>query len=452
MAVVLHILDRLSAAGPTRSLITLAALQREAGAPWQHRVVTLQAALYPHALLMARRAGLQVRRALDAAELAEEIAQADIVQLHYWNNPAFLDLLERRLPPHRRILWFKVAGGSPPQIITEELAACADLCVATASSTLRLPALQHLCQQGRVELIPGLADFDRVNGCRPVSHAGIRAGYLGTTNFSKMHPSFVAMSAATTSADLSFPVAGAGGGEGELQRQAEALGASGRFSFLGFQENIRTVLESLDIFGYPLCRDTYATSEKSLQEAMAVGLPPVVFPHGGVPDLVEDGVTGRVVGSPEAYTTALDQLARDPAERRRLGEAARRYVRQAFDPRRAAAAFAALYSRVMDLPKREQRRFAPGLTAGERFARMLDAGEAPFLRSMGGNDPEADRQVAAASFLLAQGEGGILQFRNAYPQDPWLRHWSSLVLEAAGRFEAAARERAEALRLGKGDG
>lgn len=113
MAVVLHILDRLSAAGPTRSLISLAALQREAGAPWQHRVVTLQAELYPHALLMARRAGLQVRRAVDAAELAEEIAQADIVQLHYWNNPAFLDLLGRRLPPHRRILWFMVAGGSP---------------------------------------------------------------------------------------------------------------------------------------------------------------------------------------------------------------------------------------------------------------------------------------------------------------------------------------------------
>jgi glycosyltransferase involved in cell wall biosynthesis len=194
------------------------------------------------------------------------------------------------------------------------------------------------------------------------------------------------MSAATTSVDLSFPVAGAGGGEGELRRQAEALGASGRFSFHGFQENIRTVLEGLDIFGYPLCRDTYANSEKSLQETMAVGIPPVVFPHGGVLGLVEDGITGRVVHSPEQYTSALVQLARDPAERQRLGAAARRFVRRAFDPRRL-------------LPARP-------------------------------------------------GGGGIIQFRNAYPHDPWLRYWTSLVLAAAGRPEAAARERAEALRLG----
>ena len=448
MASVLHVLDRLSAAGPSRSLITLVELQRAAGFPWSHRLVTLQPEVYTPSLLMARRAGLEVRRALSAQEFAEEIEAADLVQLHYWNNPAFLELLQRPLPIHRRILWFKVAGLAPPQVITSELVACADICVTTASVTLRLPTLAEACRQGLAEAIPGLADLTRVKGFRVRPHAGLRAGYLGTTNFSKMHPGFVAMSAATATRDLVFPVAGAGGGEGELQRQAEALGAAARFEFLGFQENIRSVLESLDLFGYPLCPDTYATSEKSLQEAMAVGLPPVVFPYGGLPDLVEDGVTGRVVHSPEEYTGALDALARDPSERQRLGSAARRFIRSRFAPEKAAAAFSRLYKRAMDLPKRQQGLFAPGLLPCQRFARMLGEAREPFLRSIEADDRDAEQRIASSSFLLARGEGGLFQFRNAHPEDPWLRYWVALVLLSLGRGEAASREHAEALRLG----
>jgi hypothetical protein len=448
MASILHVLDRLSAAGPTRSLITLAELQRAAGLPWRHRLLTLQAEFYAPVLLMARKAGLDVRRAPSTEELAEEIDGADLVQLHYWNNPAFLNLLQRLLPAHRRILWFKIAGLAPPQVITPQLVACADISVATASATLRLPALAELHRLGLAEQIPGLADLTRLEGFRARPHAGIRAGYLGTTNFSKMHPGFVAMSAATATRDLVFPIAGAGGGEGELQRQAEALGAAARFEFLGFQENIRSVLETLDLFGYPLCTDTYATSEKSLQEAMAVGLPPVVFPHGGLPDLVEDRVTGRVVHTPEEYTEALDALARDPSERQRLGSAARRFIRQRFAPENAAAAFAKLYARAMDLPKRYQSLFAPGMSPSRTFALSLgDAGE-PFLCSMEADDPDAQQRIAASSFPLARGEGGLFQFRNAHPDDPWLRYWVALVLAAQGRDEPAARERAEALRLG----
>lgn len=448
MASVLHILDRLSAAGPSRSLITLVELQRAAGFPWCHRLVTLQPEVYTPALLMARRAGLEVRRALSAQEFAEEIEAADLVQLHYWNNPTFLDLLQRLLPAHRRIIWFMIAGIAPPQVITSELVACADINVATASATLQLPVLAESCQQVLAERIPCLADPTRLEGFRARPHAGVRAGYLGTTNFSKMHPGFVAMSAATETRDLVFPVAGAGGGEGELQRQAEALGAAARFEFLGFQENIRSVLESLDLFGYPLCSDTYATSEIILQEAMTVGLPPVVFPHGGIPDLVEDGVTGRVVHSPEGYTGALDALARDPSERQRLGSAASRFIRSRFAPEHAAAAFSRLYERAMDLPKRQQGLFAPGLPPCQRFARMLGEAGEPFLCSIEADDRDAEQRIASSSFLLARGEGGLFQFRNAHPEDPWFRYWVALVLLSQGRGEAASREHAEALKLG----
>ena len=72
------------------------------------------------------------------------------------------------------------------------------------------------------------------------------------------------------------------------------LGIGDRVEIRGPVENIRTELEGFDVFGYPLVEDTYATSEKALQEAMWVGVPPVIFGYGGLCDLVEHDRTGLV--------------------------------------------------------------------------------------------------------------------------------------------------------------
>ena len=84
-------------------------------------------------------------------------------------------------------------------------------------------------------------------------------------------------------------------------------------------EDIRSVLESLDVYGYPLCPDTYAAAELNLQEAMFAGLPVVTFPHGGIGKLVQHGETGMLVNTPEEYAQAIEQLYQNPAERARLG-------------------------------------------------------------------------------------------------------------------------------------
>jgi glycogen synthase len=65
-----------------------------------------------------------------------------------------------------------------------------------------------------------------------------------------------------------------------------------------------------------------------LLEAMAHGRAVVATPVGGIPSLVEDGVTGLLVpvGDPEALRAAIDRLLADPELRRRLGRAARERV------------------------------------------------------------------------------------------------------------------------------
>ncbi|MBM3496086.1 MAG: glycosyltransferase family 4 protein, partial [Armatimonadetes bacterium] len=67
-------------------------------------------------------------------------------------------------------------------------------------------------------------------------------------------------------------------------------------------------------------------------EAMALGVPVVASRVGGLPEVVEDQLTGLLVPPDdwEALADALLRLAMDPSLRARLGEAARLRVRERF--------------------------------------------------------------------------------------------------------------------------
>jgi glycosyltransferase involved in cell wall biosynthesis len=76
-----------------------------------------------------------------------------------------------------------------------------------------------------------------------------------------------------------------------------------------------------------------------LMEAMSAGLPVVASRLSGIPELVEDGVSGLLVppGDAAALADALRRLNDDPSLRRRLGSAGREKVLEEFDVRRNAA-------------------------------------------------------------------------------------------------------------------
>jgi colanic acid/amylovoran biosynthesis glycosyltransferase len=74
-----------------------------------------------------------------------------------------------------------------------------------------------------------------------------------------------------------------------------------------------------------------------LMEAMSSGLPVVASELSGIPELVEDGVSGLLVppGDATSLAAALRALYEDPALRRRLGESGRRRVLAEFDIKRS---------------------------------------------------------------------------------------------------------------------
>ncbi|WP_448616408.1 glycosyltransferase [Modestobacter sp. URMC 112] len=81
-------------------------------------------------------------------------------------------------------------------------------------------------------------------------------------------------------------------------------------------------------------------------EAAAQGVPAVASAVGGIPELVEDGVTGRLVppGDPAALAGALTSLVEDPAAAARLGAAGWARVRDRHDPGRHVTSLVDLYA------------------------------------------------------------------------------------------------------------
>ena len=134
----------------------------------------------------------------------------------------------------------------------------------------------------------------------------------------------------------------------KLERLTRKLGLEGRVTFAGAvgQHEIRAYFAAADIF----CSPSFAEGVPVvLMEAMAMRVPVVATRIMGVGELVEDGLTGRLVapGRVDALADALRDLAGSPELRRRIAERGREKVEAEFDIRQSATQLSDLFARTL---------------------------------------------------------------------------------------------------------
>ncbi|WP_169741601.1 glycosyltransferase family 4 protein [Beijerinckia mobilis] len=137
------------------------------------------------------------------------------------------------------------------------------------------------------------------------------------------------------------------GGNGEEEKAKEcvqALGLDDAVEFKGWvgPAEKAELLDRADIYVLPSYNEGLPMS---VLEAMAYGIAVVTSNVGGLPELVEDGVHGRLVqaGDKEGLAAALLELARDPERRRQMGEAGRRRVVEGYSKDVVLPRLSALY-------------------------------------------------------------------------------------------------------------
>jgi len=157
--------------------------------------------------------------------------------------------------------------------------------------------------------------------------------------------------------------------EAAVRRLAQRLGVDDRVRFVGFRDDVENVYGAADIVAVP------STAPDPLPgaaiEAAAAGCAVIASAHGGLPEIISDGRTGRLVapGDPSALAVAAAALLDDPSARARLGAEAAADVRGRFAPGVLLEAIHGLYDELLERP---HRRWRSGLTKSGRSAPARD--------------------------------------------------------------------------------
>ena len=171
--------------------------------------------------------------------------------------------------------------------------------------------------------------------------------HIGRFAVQKNHALLVeAFAQVHSDAPLYLLLVGAGELEDAVRQQVAGLGLQERVRFLGVRADVADILRASDVF---VLSSRWEGNPMSVMEAMAAGLPVVSTAVGGVPELVREGETGRLVPSEDAraLAQAMQALVDDPARRQAMGAAARQHAIAHFDIRHTVRMYEELYERLL---------------------------------------------------------------------------------------------------------
>lgn len=135
-------------------------------------------------------------------------------------------------------------------------------------------------------------------------------------------------------------------GDGELRQavetEAKRLGVDSALRILGFREDVPQLLRAMDLF---VLSSRWEGLGRSLTEALYCGLPAVATAVEGVPELITDGETGRLVPpeQPEAIADAVNDLLSNAGRAQAMAAAGQARVKALFDVQRMVDDIDALY-------------------------------------------------------------------------------------------------------------
>jgi L-malate glycosyltransferase len=228
--------------------------------------------------------------------------------------------------------------------------------VTAVSESLKADTYRELGHARDIRVIPNFIDADEARRSDR-SRADLRARFVPGGEKLVIHVSnFRPVKRVTAAIEIFRQIHGAmpsrllmvgdGPDLGEATEQARAAGMSDAVLFLGDQEQVVQLLSASDLFLMPSAQESFGLAAL---EAMACEVPVVASRVGGVPELVEDGVTGILCPPDDlaAMSAASIRLLTDETLHARMAHAARKRATDRFTDRKIVPMYERYYDEVL---------------------------------------------------------------------------------------------------------
>jgi colanic acid/amylovoran biosynthesis glycosyltransferase len=216
--------------------------------------------------------------------------------------------------------------------------------VLVRSESLRRAVVDLGCNENKIDIVrtgiplhefplrertfPENGEWRLLQACRLIEKKGLSTTLRAFAEFNAVHPR------------STITIAGEGPLLEDLQALSRALKIDNRVSFPGFvsQEKLREMFYASHIFLHPSETARDGNQEgvpNSMLEAMASGLPVLATNHGGIPEAIENGISGVLVAERDhaALARALLDTVQDRHLMAKLGRIGSQSVAEKFDQR-----------------------------------------------------------------------------------------------------------------------
>lgn len=229
--------------------------------------------------------------------------------------------------------------------------------VTAISSYLREKTLQEFHPERAIEVIPNFVNCDVYMPLEPAAREAGRARYAAPDEKILVHLSNFRPVKRTADVVRIFSrvakevparllMIGDGPDRSAAEWLAHRKGIHDRVHFLGKQGSVSEILPLADLLVMPSELESFGLAAL---EGMACRVPCIATRVGGVPELIEDGVNGRLfpVGDVDSMAAAAIELLRDPIRLEEMAEAARRTARTRFCASKILPLYEEFYERIL---------------------------------------------------------------------------------------------------------
>ncbi|MBW8878137.1 MAG: N-acetyl-alpha-D-glucosaminyl L-malate synthase BshA [Acidobacteria bacterium] len=250
-----------------------------------------------------------------------------------------------------------LVGNDPNYLETTRWGVNQSDAVTAVSESLRRTTVEQLGTRSEIHVIPNFIDPARFEAARQFAGARrwAQKGERLLVHISNFRPVKRVLDVIATFERVQKQVparllmVGDGPDRGKVEQYCREHHICGSITFIGSLPLVEEVLVGADLFLLPSESESFGLAAL---EAMSCAVPVIAAAAGGLPEVVDDGVTGflRPVGDVEGMAAAALRLLGDEDLRRRMGEEGRRQAVERFSQDAVVTRYRALYEKVTGLP------------------------------------------------------------------------------------------------------